>query len=504
MIAYVSYSSQGKNEEIVSNLKKAQSIADRSNDTVIHAINYQLKAKYYHLNNDRSKAFKYALLANEYSRNKNPATYDNSLTILGDIAFQNGNYNSAISYYNEILQRGKERKIEPIYITEDYLSIALANARINEYEIAKQYYDSANLILKENHYSEVYFHNMVNGFFKMKNKQFKEAIELFDKEIKLLGYYNLLYIKKAEAFHHLGMKDSVIANLKIVEKNIDKQSIFYDYDSLKEYFPLKIKYSEGEVQDSIINEYAKFTENSLKGNKTLVIQESRHYSNISKLKNEKNKILEKERNIKIAFISLSIIFILLIIIIAFYYVNRKKRLELIFIKKEFETSKQERNRISQELHDDLGANFTSISLARKILESKLNLKDFKELEIIFRNTKDIYLKLTEIVWSMDNNNDKLLDLVLYTKKFLKEFLSDQNIGWNVIHSDQINKSDITLTTNERKQLFLSIKEIVNNSIKHSEATELTVDFQLIDTILTITITDNGKGFNTAIESVGNK
>jgi signal transduction histidine kinase len=56
---------------------------------------------------------------------------------------------------------------------------------------------------------------------------------------------------------------------------------------------------------------------------------------------------------------------------------------------------------------------------------------------------------------------------------------------------------------QRKNIFLSVKEVINNAIKHAQATAITIDFQIQTETCIITIQDNGVGIPDGIPRQGN-
>ena len=502
IMAYISYSAQGDSLKVVSNLAKADKIVASTKDTVLMAMNYHLKSKYYHIYSQRDKAFENALLANELSRNRNDPTYDNSLSILSDIATESGNYDVAVSYSNEILQRGKERNIKPIYTVEDYLALAIIHARQDEFLKTEKYKDSADYIIKKNNFKNIYLYNLVEGYINFSKKNYQAAIDNFNNELELLGDYNLIFIKKAEAFDKLNMKDSIVKNLQLVEKSFNGVQQHYDYNEIREYFPIKLKYTNNENRDSIITLYSQFLDESLNENKTLIIQKYRHNINLNKLKKDKDQDTEKERRLRVIFLFIIIILILSIVTLAYRHANKKKEFELNYLNKVIETSNKERTRIAQELHDDLGSNFTSIIMAKQLY--KLDKKEIEDpnLNIILNNIKEIFLKINEIVWSMDTQNNSLNDLVLYTNKFLRNFLQGQPITWKVDSSNKCKESHVLLPSYIRRQIFITIKEITNNTVKYANADSINIYFDITGDDLIIQISDDGVGFDINQNSKG--
>jgi signal transduction histidine kinase len=177
----------------------------------------------------------------------------------------------------------------------------------------------------------------------------------------------------------------------------------------------------------------------------------------------------------------------------------KNRFELLEKEQQWKQSKAvlemqllERNRIAQELHDDLGASLTSISMSTELLKRKHPQLDAREIGIIADNSTQLVDKMNQIVWTLNNNNDTLQSLLAYIRKFATEFMNDAGIHF-IMHLPQ-PISDHMLDGSVRRNLFLTVKEALNNIVKHAQSTEVTMTVTIAQTgQLTMHIADNGKG-----------
>ena len=151
---------------------------------------------------------------------------------------------------------------------------------------------------------------------------------------------------------------------------------------------------------------------------------------------------------------------------------------------------EERNRISQELHDELGATLTSISLASELLKQNV-LTDSPEIRIIAKASSEMTTKMNEIVWSLNANNDNVQSLVAYVRKFCADFLGEAGI--QMIFNEHILEPDRELKGHIRRSVYQSVKEAVHNVVKHAEASRVELTIETIENELRILIRDNGKG-----------
>ncbi len=156
------------------------------------------------------------------------------------------------------------------------------------------------------------------------------------------------------------------------------------------------------------------------------------------------------------------------------------------------SNQEERNRISQELHDDLGSAFTLITLASQRLKTGTSDK-LKELETIFKSTDIIYNKINEIIWGLNSTNDSLFGVLTYLRKFVNSFETTTDINFLIISDETLPNLYLNATT--RKNIVLSIKEIINNAIKHSNCSNFKLNFSFENDIFNVMATDDGIGFS---------
>jgi ligand-binding sensor domain-containing protein/signal transduction histidine kinase len=160
---------------------------------------------------------------------------------------------------------------------------------------------------------------------------------------------------------------------------------------------------------------------------------------------------------------------------------------------------QERSRISAELHDDIGGGLTAIRLLSEMnLEKNTDASSRKYLEKISASSNELIQKMNEIVWALNINNDNLQSLVSYTRQYAVSYLDDLGIQCKVETTENI--PDITVTGNNRRSVFLLVKETLNNIAKHSEASSVEIKFE-VNSKLLIHVHDNGKGFSTNFQNV---
>jgi signal transduction histidine kinase len=177
--------------------------------------------------------------------------------------------------------------------------------------------------------------------------------------------------------------------------------------------------------------------------------------------------------------------------------RERERLKMENERKEFEkqmavvTAQQdERNRISTDMHDELGSGMTAIRLMSEIAKNKMKENTPLEIEKISQSADDILNKMNAIIWSMNSKNDSLGNLISYIRAYTIEYLEATSVKCKVNIPESVPEKE--LSGDKRRNVFLCLKETLNNMLKHSKATELTINI-MTDGILEIKIYDNGIG-----------
>ena len=150
-----------------------------------------------------------------------------------------------------------------------------------------------------------------------------------------------------------------------------------------------------------------------------------------------------------------------------------------------------RDRISADMHDDLGAGITTIRLYSEMARERLDVKDVPELEKISSSANELLNNMNAIIWSMTTENDNLENVVAYIRSYAQEFLDDTGITCSVILPEKI--PTLQVAGEMRRNIFLVVKEALNNVVKHADATEVIIRLNVVDKGLKLDICDNGKG-----------
>lgn len=158
----------------------------------------------------------------------------------------------------------------------------------------------------------------------------------------------------------------------------------------------------------------------------------------------------------------------------------------------YKAQQEERQRISADMHDELGAGMTAIRLMSEIARNKMKENTPVEIEKISHSADEVLNKMNAIIWSMNSGNDTLDNLVSYIRSYAIEYFEGTPVECRVTTPDNIPATEVI--GDKRRNIFLCVKETLNNALKHSQASMVKIEFE-IGTDLIIRIQDNGVGID---------
>jgi ligand-binding sensor domain-containing protein/signal transduction histidine kinase len=155
----------------------------------------------------------------------------------------------------------------------------------------------------------------------------------------------------------------------------------------------------------------------------------------------------------------------------------------------------ERSRIAKDMHDDVGARLTQIMLLSDVVEKCPDAGPQSKSHItrISSASRDLVQNLDAIVWAVDPGNDTLDQLVLYLHDYVDRYLSASAIRTSF--DIPSNLPNCSVPSQIRHNLFMVVKEALNNIVKHAQCSELSFAIRFRERQLSVVISDNGKGFD---------
>ncbi|WP_162944499.1 sensor histidine kinase [Flavisolibacter nicotianae] len=182
---------------------------------------------------------------------------------------------------------------------------------------------------------------------------------------------------------------------------------------------------------------------------------------------------------------------------AFYLVWLYYRRRLRKQRQEYEkllVIQAERQRISSEIHDDVGAGLSAVRLLTELTRNKLpDTEARQEVGKIHASLSELSYKMREVIWSLNADNDNLENLLYYLRRQARQLFENSPIDLQITFPAQ-DIPDIVISGEKRRHIYLAVKEALHNSLKHSEATTCELSIRIEGRFLRITVVDDGKGF----------
>lgn len=195
------------------------------------------------------------------------------------------------------------------------------------------------------------------------------------------------------------------------------------------------------------------------------------------------------------FISLILIGGVVCLSLLFIYLNRRRQRSLFLQLEKRNALNLERHRISADMHDDIGSDLSKIAVTAELIkvhfDSDGNLHN--QAKKINEHASNARKKMDDIIWALNPSNDNLSDLIGYVNRYCLNYFDGTPIKAHV--EDKVQMNYLELNARQRRNIFLVVKEISTNTLKHSEASDFSVRFSLVDSNLLIEASDDGKGFN---------
>lgn len=189
---------------------------------------------------------------------------------------------------------------------------------------------------------------------------------------------------------------------------------------------------------------------------------------------------------------------------------RKSELEVELLKEKFEKEiekqkaiEQTRTVIASDLHDEIGATLSSIGIYSKLAGDKIKKSTGSDEPLIGKiseATQEIMNNMSDAIWSIKPENDSLDHLFIKIRTLMSELFGSRQIEFRFDHLPAGNRR---ISMDVKRNLYLIIREALNNIIKHSHATEVVISVREEYNTLVIEIRDNGVGISSVSLPNGN-
>lgn len=178
----------------------------------------------------------------------------------------------------------------------------------------------------------------------------------------------------------------------------------------------------------------------------------------------------------------------------------RRKMERLARERELE---RERARIAQDIHDDLGASLTRIGMLSESATDDLDDRDRAAASLgqIYSTARDLTRAMDEIVWAVNPRHDTLESLTNYIARYAHDFLTAAHIRCRLDAPTRV--PELVVRSEIRHNLFLAFKEVLNNAVKHSGASEVRVTLESVAGGFRLVVADNGTGFRAKVAGAVN-
>jgi signal transduction histidine kinase len=154
---------------------------------------------------------------------------------------------------------------------------------------------------------------------------------------------------------------------------------------------------------------------------------------------------------------------------------------------------QERSRIAQDLHDNIGANLAQIGLLTEQVEQAIDDPEElrSQLDRIFRVSHATAKELDAVVWAVDPTNNTLEEFARYVHGYAEEYLTMAGVRCHFASTESM--PEIQLSASLRHHLLMVVKEALHNVVQHAGAGLVTLRIGLEDARIRLEIADDGRG-----------
>ena len=193
------------------------------------------------------------------------------------------------------------------------------------------------------------------------------------------------------------------------------------------------------------------------------------------------------------FLGLTGVFLLGMIIGSVHYVSTQRLQRQLAALRQKEALETERARIARDIHDQVGASLTQLSLLGELVESDKHHPEevVGHARQIEQTALETTRALDEIVWTVNPSNDTLDGLITYVCKYAQEYLAIAGLRYRLEAPPQLPGTGISPEV--RHNVFLAAKESITNVVRHAQASAVSLRLRLDTATFTLEIEDNGRG-----------
>ncbi|WP_185731413.1 tetratricopeptide repeat-containing sensor histidine kinase [Larkinella rosea] len=444
---------------------------------------------------------------------------------LGFIFRKQKMYDKALEYYGKALALDSTRTKETAdrrSIASDYFSIGVVYSDLEKPQLALAYYQKAkrwvdpktDLDFMINLYNNIGFEHGLAQRYDSALYYRREALRVS----RLVGnnrHELHLLMTMAETYSQMNqyakakklLDESYALARKTNASLTEFQNIYHEYalatDGLGQY-EAAVQWLDKYIiaTDSLNNQQTK----SLLQDYEVKLKQAEARQQLAQKQRSIDQLQEQQQRQRLWLVIAALITLGMIgaLVFAYLYIRQRQRTadqavlaavrerELAVVQSELQGQQKERLRISKEMHDDLGASLTAIGLLSEVVKTRMGAATTPEVEKISSISAEMVTAMNEIIWSLNTRNDSLNGLMAYTRSYASEFIENTALTLRTEVGDL--PREISMRGADRRNVFLTVKEALNNVVKHAQATQVTLRMLPAAHQLRIEVCDNGCGF----------
>lgn len=429
---------------------------------------------------------------------------------LGQLYFEKGNETEAKLYIDKVFELQKEQPTDKTYLIALH-TLANIEGKNGNFEKAMKL-DSIGIELSEksdNDVAKITFQDNLAMCFLYYLKDYEKAAFYFNENLKIdkkLNNPNWI----ADTYINLAEVETAKGN----------------YADAENYFQQAITIcTESNLYNNVLKAYSGRSEmykkqghfeKALSANETYLTHYKKYFSDKSEQafaeyrilyeteKKEKQiaetRLVSKQKSISLMLLGALVVFVLVLFRnfrVKTHYRQRQLALENELLKEQTHSRIQEqRLEISRDLHDSLGAQLTFIhSVLDGLKNSSDQLTDAvnSKINLLFNFSENSIAELKNTLWALNSREIHLFDLKSKILNFINnasEVRQDMKFDFEAEMAE-----NSTINSKLAVHLFRAVQEMVNNAIKHAQASEIAISLRQNEKKLTVQVTDNGSGFD---------
>lgn len=465
----IAYENMGNRDSTLFFALKAVDIQEKNHFTKMDSAPYSSIGRILKENKKYSESLSYyqkALAIGEKAKN------DQSIAIvenqLGNLHDDWQKVDQAISHYQRGLEYAR-RANYPLLQTDLLVNLGRMYTQKKQYTLAEQYLKENDKICRQLESTTALHTSCISlGELYMEQKKYTLAEKYYLEALQIA--------KETESMEDIEVADRALA------------ALYQSTDNFKKAFAFL-------TQAEIAHDSITTLKNHETTQELLTKYETEKKEQQIKLLDQENQIANFQRN---AFMGGGVLILLLAGITIVFLGNRNKL-------KNLEEKQKLRNKIAEDLHDEVGSTLSSISILSNIAQKNLQQNQWEKTETIVnkisRDSRTTLDAMDDIIWSVNPGNDSLRLVILRLKEFANPLLEAQEI--ECVFKIPTDTETVVVGMIPRRNLYLIAKEAINNAAKYAHASKVTVDIQKQANELILNVEDNGKGFDTEAHSSRN-